>query len=400
MTVAHVESDFDQVEETALVAIETNALAAITKTEVEAQLDSAHKYPRSINRFRQEALSMATVSEEVAQSCIYSLPRGGKPITGPSVRLAEICASAWGNIHVGARPIEVGDTEVTSQGVAWDLQKNYRVTVESKRRITGRDGKRFNDDMIIMTQNAANSIALRNAIFRVIPRAYVDQIYAKVREVAVGNASTLAGKRATVLERLAKMGADQVRVLSALGKVGVDDIGLEELETLIGYGTAIKDGGKTVDELFPAPTKDVPGSAPAEQGKRMTLGKPKAGAAAPAAAKPADAAKSEPAADPGAMISTGKAAVVTPPAAKVEPPKEQRMSTSKQRSEIAQLATEAKMQINVVCGWVGKQTTTELWFDEAETVIARIKATTGEVDDKGDAPTAEELAAAEPGSGG
>lgn len=268
-------TEFEEVEETELIRVDTNAIAAITKTEVEAQLDSAHKYPRSINRFRQEALSMATVSEEVAQSCIYSLPRGGKPITGPSVRLAEICASAWGNIHVGARPVEVGETEVTSQGVAWDLQKNFRVTVESKRRITGKNGTRFNEDMIIMTQNAANSIALRNAIFRVIPRAYVDQIYAKVREVAIGNAATLAGKRATVLEKLAKMGADQARVLNALGKAGVDDIGIEELETLIGYGTAIKEGTRTVDEVFPAPAKEVPGAAPAEQGKRMSLGRPK-----------------------------------------------------------------------------------------------------------------------------
>ncbi len=273
-------TEFDEAEETELVHVDTNAIAAITKTEVEAQLDSAHKYPRSINRFRQEALSMATVSEEVAQSCIYSLPRGGKPITGPSVRLAEICASAWGNIHVGARPVEVGETEVTSQGVAWDLQKNFRVTVESKRRITSKNGQRFNEDMIIMTQNAANSIALRNAIFRVIPRAYVDQIYARVREVAIGNASTLSGKRATVLEKLAKMGADQVRVLAALGKAGVDDIGLEELETLIGYGTAIKEGTRTVDEVFPPPAKDVPGATPAEQGKRMSLGKPKGKATA------------------------------------------------------------------------------------------------------------------------
>ena len=265
-------TEFEPVEETSIVAVEVGAVAALNKSEVEAQIDAAHKYKRSINRFRQAALTMATVSEEVAQSCIYSLPRGGKPIAGPSVRLAEICASAWGNIHVGARPVEVGETEVTSQGVAWDLETNYRATVESKRRITDRNGRRFNDDMIIMTQNAANSIALRNAIFRVIPRAYVDQIYAKVREVAVGNAATLAGKRASLMDRLGKMGVDQARVLAAIGKTGVDDIGLEEMETLIGYGTAIKEGTKTVDELFPAPTKDVPGTAQGEQGKRIKLG--------------------------------------------------------------------------------------------------------------------------------
>jgi hypothetical protein len=369
MTVAPIDTEFEPAEETALVAVEMNAIATITKTEVEAQLDSAHKFPRSINRFRQEALSMATVSEEVAQSCIYSLPRGGKPITGPSVRLAEICASAWGNIHVGARPIEVGDTEVTSQGVAWDLQKNYRVTVESKRRITGRDGKRFNDDMIIMTQNAANSIALRNAIFRVIPRAYVDQIYEKVRQVAIGNANTLAGKRAAVLDKLAKMGADQARVLNALGKVGVDDIGLEELETLIGYGTAIKEGTKTVDELFPPVVAAVPGSGPTEQGRRMSLGKKKED-------KPAAAASGTP---PAAATTPAETAETTvphnPQTGEVTPekPKDFEMSTSKQRADIAQAATEAHIQISDVCKKYGVETTVGISRQQADEALVWLK---------------------------
>lgn len=248
---------------------EPSALKAIARSEVEAQIDAAHRHPRSLRRFQDDALSMATLSQEVAMSCIYSLPRGGKNIAGPSVRLAEICASAWGNMHAGARPVSVDETDVTCQGVAWDIQRNVRITVESKRRITGKNGQRFNDDMIIMAQNAANSIALRNAIFRVIPRAYVDLIYAKVREVAVGNASTLVDRRAKLLERLGKMGASIDRVLHALDVKGVDDIGLDQMEILIGLGTAVKEGEKTLDEVFPVPPKDA---TAVPEGKRIALG--------------------------------------------------------------------------------------------------------------------------------
>jgi hypothetical protein len=262
---------FDDDGETQMQTIQMSTTAAINKSEVESQLDAAHRYPRSLKRFQQRALSMATITEDVARSCMYSLPRGGKPIIGPSVRLAEICASAWGNIHVGARPVDVGESEVTSQGVAWDLETNFRVTVESKRRITGANGKRFNEDMIVMTQNAANSIALRNAIFRVIPRAYVDQVFARVRKVAVGDASTLAEKRAEVMEKLGKMGADHARILAAVGKASAEDVGLEELEILIGYGTSIRDGNATVDQCFPAP-KPAGAAEPAQEGKRMKLG--------------------------------------------------------------------------------------------------------------------------------
>jgi len=286
------------------------ALATINRSEVEAQLSAAHKYPRSIKRFRQDALTLATISVEVAESCIYSLPRSGKQIVGPSVRLAEICASAYGNIHAGARPIDVGDTEVTSQGVAWDLEKNYRVTIEAKRRITNKNGSRYNEDMIAMTQNAASSIALRNAIFRVIPRAFIDSIYREVVRTAVGDAKTLPTKRADVLGRLAKMGADEPRVLNAVGKTSVDDIGLPELEILIGLGTAVKNGDKTVDDAFPAPLASVPGSG-SEEGKRISLGKKDEGKASTApAAKPeekkADEKKPEPVKGQTTLAAKGK----------------------------------------------------------------------------------------------
>jgi len=267
-------TEFDEPEDR--IAVQNTTLSAMAKSEVEAQLDAAHRYPRSVTKFLREALSLASINVEVAQSCIYALPRGGKTISGPSVRLAEICASAWGNLHVAARIVGIEDTNIVAQGGAWDLEKNLRYSVETRRKITDKNGKRYNEDMVVMTGNAAASIALRNAIFRAIPRAYVDQLYAQVRKVAVGDATTLVARRDAVLGKLAKMGADLPRVLGALGKKGVDDIGLDELEVLIGYGTSIKDGSRTVDELFPvpgAPTGPTQQPLAAEdQGRRMPLG--------------------------------------------------------------------------------------------------------------------------------
>lgn len=249
--------------------VTAGAVGAIVKSEVEAQLDAAHRYPRSVAKFLREAMTLATVSQDVAEACIYSLPRDGKMISGPSVRLAEICASAYGNLHFGARIVDETDKAIVAQGGAWDLEKNTRCTVETRRRITGKSGRRFSDDMVVMTGNAAASIALRNAIFRVIPGAYVKQIYAKVREVAVGNAQTLIARRTAVLERLAKMGIPIERVLARVDKRGVEDVGLEELEVLIGLGTAIKNGDQQVDDAFPAV---APAPVPPEQdGKRISL---------------------------------------------------------------------------------------------------------------------------------
>lgn len=265
----------DEDEGTQVVRVDQTSAMAIAKSEVEAQLAAAHQYRRALSTFTKDLLTMATLSIETAESCIFSLPRGGKNIAGPSIRLAEMAASAWGNLHLGCRVVDTTDTEIVAQGVAWDLERNIRITMETRRRITDKRGARYNEDMIIMTGNAAASIALRNAVFRVIPRAYINAVYNQVRKVAVGDAATLADKRAKVLERLQKMGVSQERVLSTIGCKSIEDIGLEQLETLIGLGSAVKEGERTVDQAFPPPVTAPVVSEGQPEGRRVSLGKKK-----------------------------------------------------------------------------------------------------------------------------
>lgn len=269
-TTEAIEAMIAQDDNVSVVRPEVGALEAISRSEVAMQLDSAHRWPRSVSKFLRDCISLATTSVEVAESCMYSVPRGGKMITGPSVRLAEMVASSWGNLHVGARVIDAGATELTAQAVAWDLEKNVRVTVEAQRSITGKRG-RFDDDMIRVTGMAAISIALRNAVFRVVPRAYVDAVYAKARECAVGDLKTLVARRDEALARYAKLGVTQDRLFARLGIKGVDDYTLEHQELLVGLYTAIRSGEVSIDEAFPALAQaPVPAGTP--EGKRIKLG--------------------------------------------------------------------------------------------------------------------------------
>ena len=231
--------------------IEATALERITRGEVDMQVATAKKFPRSIAKFRADALSMATVDEETAAACFYVLKRDGKSIEGPGVRLAEIVAGCWGNMRAETRIVEEGDRFVTAQATCWDLERNLLVRVETQRRITTRDGRRYGDDMIVTTSNAAAAIALRNAVFKVVPGAYVKSIYEEARRVAVGDARTLSDRRARAIEWFAKLGVDQARVLAALGKKSVEDVDLTDLETMQGMRTAIQDGSASVDETFP-----------------------------------------------------------------------------------------------------------------------------------------------------
>jgi hypothetical protein len=255
-----------------IVRVDVSAVGAIVKSEVEAQIDAAKKYPRSIKRYLNDAIELATYNEKIAKECMYALKRSGKPIVGPSVRMAEICASAYGNMHVGARVIDEGERTITGQGVCWDLEKNLRISVEAARRITTKEGRRYDDDMVVMTGNAAVSIALRNSVFRVIPRVYVSMIFEKAQATAVGDAKTLVKRRQEMVEAFGKMGVTPERMIASLGKAVVD-WGVDELSLLIGLGKAVADKSMSIDDAFPVVATSTLGQVPAgaPEGRRVSL---------------------------------------------------------------------------------------------------------------------------------
>jgi hypothetical protein len=226
-------------------------LEARTRGEIDVQIVTARRFPRSIRTFKVTALEMVTLDEETAAACFYALPRDGKTVEGPSARLAEIVASAWGHMRVEGRPVGEDDRFITARGTAWDLQNNVAIAFECRRRITNKAGKRFSDDMIGVTANAASSIAIRNAVFKVVPSPFWRPLFIEARKVAVGDASTLADRRAKSLAAFQQMGVTQERVFGLLEVKGVEDITLDHLATLRGLFTAIREGDTTVDEAFP-----------------------------------------------------------------------------------------------------------------------------------------------------
>jgi len=233
------------------------ALYLITKAEIDTQISTAKAFPRSIKSFMDNAITLATINEEIAQSCTYSLPRAGKFIEGASVRLAEIIASSYGNIRVGARVIDNDGKTITSQGICHDLETNFCATIEVKARITNKMGQTYSEDMQITTANSASSKALRNAIFRVVPTALVQSIHDKVKLVAKGSAVTLTERRSKALLWFNEQGIKDSQICEILKIKGIEDIDLDKLSTLSGMRSAVKNGESTIKEMFSL-EKEVP----------------------------------------------------------------------------------------------------------------------------------------------
>ncbi len=239
---------------TALEALEGGAaIDAVDAAAISQQIATAKRYPRSVTKALTDAQTLATLDEETAASCFYALPRSGKTIEGPSARLAEIMAYCWGNLRADSDIVAQDRTHVTAMGTCLDLEKNVAIRVRVKRRITDRKGRRFNEDMIGVTSNAAISIALRNAVFKVIPAAFTRQILHAARRASIGQGGTMTQKRQAALDWFGKLGVRPEQVFELLQVRGLDDIGEDELITLRGLRTAIKDGDTTVEQVFTPP---------------------------------------------------------------------------------------------------------------------------------------------------
>jgi hypothetical protein len=265
-----------------------STLALLNASEIDMQIATAHKFPRSIKQFRTDVMDMVTLSESIAQECIYALPRDGKVIEGPSARFAEVVANAWGNSRAGARVVSDQGDFITAQGVFHDLQKNVAITYEVQRRITNSRGNRYGADMIGVTGNAASSIALRNAILKGVPKAYWADMYAAARRVAMGDIKTLPTRRAEAFKAFLGYGVSKEAILLKLQLAGEEDIGQDELVILRGILTAIRDGDTTPEQAF-APEVDQAPSKPARKSDAPTPPPPPPAAAAASTTSPDDA---------------------------------------------------------------------------------------------------------------
>ena len=227
---------------------------AIEKANVDVQVSTAKQFPRNVTRAIQNSIVMATIDPETAQMMRYALPRGGKPITGPSVHLAKLIVSNWGNVRAEAKVVQITDSQVVSRGTCWDLENNVATAIEVRRNIKGKNGQRFSDDMITVVGNAANSIAFRNAVFSVIPKAVTDKVYKAAQECITGDLSDeakLLQKRTNCLKFFNdEYGITEEEVIKLCGKQTVNQIKAEEIALMLGIYQSLKDGDTTVEEVM------------------------------------------------------------------------------------------------------------------------------------------------------
>lgn len=153
--------------------------------EVQAMVVMAKQFPRNPIQAMDRILNACT-RKTLAEGAVYSYPRGGQNVEGPSIRLAETIAQNWGNIDFGIREISQSNGESTVEAYAWDLETNTRQvkTFQVPHKRFTKSGTTTLTDPRDIYELVANNGArrLRACILGVIPG---DVVEAAVRQCSV-----------------------------------------------------------------------------------------------------------------------------------------------------------------------------------------------------------------------
>lgn len=249
------------------LAIEVEKSRAVT--EVQAALVIAKRFPR--DEFEAHTRIMkACERSSLAKAALYSYPRGGQTVTGPSIRLAEVLAQNWGNMETDVVILETLEDRTKCVAVCWDLQTNYRnkVPFEVPHEIQLKNGsmKKLTDPRDIREHiDNIGARKKRQAIIGVIPGDVVADAIDRCRKVvALGDKNDpLDARIKRVLLAFKELGVTQ-QMLELKLEHSMDIATQDDLVELQGIYNALKDGASR-DEFFDM----KPASAPLDSMKSI-----------------------------------------------------------------------------------------------------------------------------------
>jgi hypothetical protein len=168
--------------------------------EVQAALVIAASRPRN-ELLARDRLMQACQRKGLAEGAVYQYGRGGSDISGPSIRLAEAAARAWGNMTYGFREKSRREGISDCEAFAWDLETNTKAVREfAVRHKRDKGGSSQNvkteRDIYEVIANYAQR-RVRAAILEIIPGDIIEDALAeceKTQKAHVGDIKEAASK--------------------------------------------------------------------------------------------------------------------------------------------------------------------------------------------------------------
>lgn len=240
---------------------------------VQAAMVVAQRFPRDQTR------SYGRIIEDckrktLAEKAVYSYPRGGQTISGPSIRLAESMARAWGNLDFGIVELErkpsmgsiAGESVIMSY--CYDLETNTKstkiFTVRHSRdkniKLANGDKKKIQEaltDERDIYEMVANQGArrLRACILSIIPVDIVESAVDQCEKTMEGGQGPLIDRVRQIVVAFQGWGITQEMIEKRL-QHKIEVTSESELVGLKKIGNSLKDGFGKREDYFELPQTD------------------------------------------------------------------------------------------------------------------------------------------------
>ena len=238
--------------------------------EVQAAMMIARMNPRDPIAAMDRILNACT-RPTLADAAVYQYSRGGSDVSGPSIRLAEAMAQAWGNLQFGIRELEQRNGESTVQAFAWDVETNTRreVTFQVPHlRYTKQGGKRLEDprDIYEMVANQG-ARRLRACILAIIPGDVTEHAVLQCEVTMKTKADTSPEAMAKMVSAFDGYGVTKEQIEKRIQR-RLDAIQPAQVVALKKIYASLRDGMSAAADWFD-PIEPEPGATPASAADKV-----------------------------------------------------------------------------------------------------------------------------------
>lgn len=253
----------------------SNQQVAVSSREVariQGEIFMAKQFPRDMSKAL-SAIEKDCSRTSLAEKAVYSYPRGGTDVTGPSIRLAESLAQAWGNMRYG---FEVVDTALEASSVrafAYDIENN----VQTERQFSvphirySKNGTKKLDDPRDVYEAIANQASrrIRACILEIIPGDVVEYAVNKCSETLTNSVHIDASTPGKIVEGFKVFGVSKAAIEKVINR-NIDTLTTQNYLRLTTIYQSLKDGMANPEDFFDLTLQDTTNITQTLKGKKTT----------------------------------------------------------------------------------------------------------------------------------
>ena len=228
------------------------AMEAREVANIQAKIFMAKRFPRNYADVLKRIDSDCS-REALASQAVYEYSRGGTKITGPSIRLAETLARAFGNIESVTEVLSQTDEASLVRVYSWDYESNR----QANRTFFVRHERDTKKGKVKLTDNrditeAINNIAARNrraCILELIPGDYVEHALDVCDKTLRAKVKITPDTLQTLLEAFKPFGVTRAMIEARLQR-SLESISINQYLDMRRIYTSLKDGMGKPEDFF------------------------------------------------------------------------------------------------------------------------------------------------------